>query len=167
MKNPTARQQARLLDSDDYTDLEEPLLVLRLASGPGTFVLSPLATSGKAGSTFTICANGIGDYDIVNIEATARAMRLMIRFPLLGPHLAAVLVADATITVTDISSLNEVTTDLNLPVMILTGGPSVAGKRRVSEISSVINESEFWDEEILVDCAIGYAQVGTNLMNAR
>ncbi|MEK9710205.1 MAG: hypothetical protein VW456_08175, partial [Alphaproteobacteria bacterium] len=69
---------------------------------------------------------------------------------------------DATITVTDISTLNEATTDLELAsddidrVALQLRADTV-----VSEISSIINGSEFWDEDIFGGLrAIGYAQVG-------
>ena len=69
----TVNEAAGLIDSDDYNSVSVGAIaqasIAGLASGSGTFTaVSPLATSGKgAGSTFTIRANGTGDYDIINI----------------------------------------------------------------------------------------------------
>ena len=69
---------------------------------------------------------------------------------------------DVTITVTDISALNEITTSLefatdNIDRLSL----QLQAQTVVDEISAIINESEFWDEEIFGGLrAIGYAQVG-------
>ena len=165
----TVSEAAGLLDSDDYNSISVGAIagasIDGLASGFGTFsAVSPLATSGKgAGSTFTIRANGIGDYDIVNIESNGTGYAVDDTISIAGTALGGSSSRnDATITVTDISTLNEVTTDLELASDdIDRAALQLQANTVVSEISSIINESEFWDEEIFGGLrAIGYAQVG-------
>ena len=165
----TVSEAAGLIDSDDYNSVSVGAIarasIAGLASGSGTFTaVSPQATSGKgAGSTFTIRTNGTGNYEIVNIDADGTGYAVDDTITIAGTALGGSTSRnDATITVTGISTLNEAKTDLELASDDID---RVALQLRagtvVSEISSIINGSEFWDEDIFGGLrAIGYAQVG-------
>ena len=92
----TVSEAAGLIDSDDYAPVSVGAIagasIEGLASGSGTFsAVSPLTTSGKGldlHSQSVPMAPVIITSSILN--PTARAMRLMIRLPLLGRRLAAV-----------------------------------------------------------------------------
>ena len=91
----TVSEAAGLIDSDDYNSVSVGAIagasIDGLASGSGTFESVPSQTTNGngTGSTFTIRANGIGNYEIINIDPMAPATQLMIRLPLLAPHLVA------------------------------------------------------------------------------
>ena len=165
----TVSEAAGLIDSDDYNTVPVGAIaganITGLASGSGKFsAVSPLATSGNgAGSTFTIRTKGTGDYEIVNIDADGSGYAVDDTITIAGAALGGTSsLNDATIKVTDISTLNETSTDLefasdDIDRAIL----QLRANTVVNEISSIINESEFWDEEIFGGLrAIGYAQVG-------
>ena len=162
-------EAAGLIDSDDYNSVPvgaiSGAIINGIAGGSGTFsAVSPLSTNGKgAGSTFTIRAHGNGDYEIINIESDGKGYEVDDTITIAGAKLGGSSSRnDATITVTDISSLNEITTNLELASDDIDRvALQLQANRVVGEISSIINGSEFWDEEIFGGLrAIGYAQVG-------
>ena len=165
----TVDEAAGLIDNDDYDSVSVGAIagakIHGIASGSGTFsAVSPLSTSGKGvGSTFTIRAHGSGDYEIVNIDSGGKGYVVDDLIKIAGTALGGSSSRnDVTITVTDISALNEITTSLefatdNIDRLSL----QLQAQTVVDEISAIINESEFWDEEIFGGLrAIGYAQVG-------
>jgi len=167
----TVSEAAGLIDHDDYNSVSVGAIagayIDGLASGSGTFsAVSPVATSGKgAGSTFTIRANGTGGYDIVNIESNGTGYAVDDTITIAGTALGGSSSRnDAIITVTDISTLNEITTDLELATDDIDRvALQLRAETMVDEISAIINGSEFWDEDIFGGLrAIGYAQVGYN-----
>ena len=165
----TISEAARLIDSDDYKLV--PLGAIsgaRIdghASGFGTFTsVSPKSTNGNgAGSTFTIQTDGSGNYEIANIDAGGKSYAVDDKITIGGTELGGVTDQnDATITVTDISSLSEATTNLEFASDDIDRlALQLRAETLVSEISAIINGSRFWDEEIFGGLrAIGYAQVG-------
>jgi hypothetical protein len=167
--NATVSEAAGLIDSDDYKSVSVGAIarasISGRASGSGTFTaVSPQATSGRGvGSTFTIRTNGTGNYEIVNIDADGTGYAVDDTITIAGTALGGSTSRnDATITVTDISTLNEATTDLELAADDIDRiALQLRAQTVVDEISGIINGSEFWDEEIFGGLrAIGYAQVG-------
>ena len=165
----TVSEAAGLIDGADYNSVPvgaiSGAIINGIAGGSGTFsAVSPLSTNGEgAGSTFTIRAHGNGDYEIINIESDGKGYAVDDTITIAGAMLGGSSSRnDATITVTDISSLNEITTNLELASDDIDRvALQLQANRVVSEISSIINGSEFWDEEIFGGLrAIGYAQVG-------
>ena len=167
--NATVSEAAGLIDSDDYNSVSVGAIarasIAGLASGSDTFTaVSPQATSGKgAGSTFTIRTNGTGNYEIVNIDADGTGYAVDDIITIAGTALGGSSSRnDATIIITDISTLNKTTTDLELATDDIDRlALQLQAQTLVDEISAIINGSEFWDEEIFGGLrAIGYAQVG-------
>ena len=165
----TVDEAAGLIDIDDYDAVSVGAIagakIHGIASGSGTFsAVSPLSTSGKGvGSTFTIRAHGNGDYEIVNIDSGGKGYEVDDVITIAGTALGGSSNRnDATITVTEISPLNEITTSLELAADDIDRiALQLTAQTVVDEISAIINESEFWDEEIFGGLrAIGYAQVG-------
>ena len=165
----TISEAAKLIDSDDYNLVPIGAIseasISGLASGSGTFTaISPTATSGNgAGSLFTINTEGYGNYNIVNIDAGGTRYAIDDIITIAGTELGGITDRnDATITITEISSLSETTTSLepardDIDRLAL----QLRAETLVSEISAIINGSRFWDEEIFGGLrAIGYAQVG-------
>ena len=167
--NATVSEAAGLIDSDDYNSVSVGAIarasIAGLASGSDTFTaVSPQATSGKgAGSTFTIRTNGNGNYEIVNIDADGTGYAVDDIITIAGTALGGSSSRnDATIIVTDISTLNKTTTELELATDDIDRlALQLQAQTLVNEISAIINGSEFWDEKIFGGLrAIGYAQVG-------
>ena len=165
----TISEAARLIDSDDYKLV--PLGAIsgaRIdghASGFGTFTsVSPKSTNGNgAGQTFTNQTDGSGNYEIVNIDAGGESCAVDDKITVGGTELGGITDRnDATITVTDISSLSEATTNLEFASDDIDRlALQLHAETLVNEISAIINGSRFWDEEIFGGLrAIGYAQVG-------
>ncbi len=121
-------------------------------------------TSGSgSGGVFTIRANGSGAYEIINIDADGKGYAVDDLITIAGTALGGSSSRnDATLTVTATSSLSETTTSLeaatdNIDRLAL----QLEAETVVRDISDIINESEFWDEDIFGGLrAIGYAQVG-------
>ena len=162
-------EAAGLINRDDYNSVSAGAIagtsITGVASGSGTFrSVSPLDTSGKgSGSTFTIRANGNGNYEIVNIESDGTGYAVGDKITVAGTALGGISSRnDANITVTDISTLNEFATDLELATDDIDRmALQLQAQSIVDEISAILNGSEFWDEEIFGGLrAIGYAQVG-------
>ena len=71
----TVSEAAGLIDSNDFNSVSVGAIaearISGLAAGSGTFSsLSPIVTSGSgSGAVFTIRANGLGAYEIINIDA--------------------------------------------------------------------------------------------------
>ena len=160
---------AELIDIDDYFSVPVGAILDANISGPasssGTFTsVSPIATTGSGvASTFTIQADGLGSYKIVDIEAEGSGYAVDDKIIISGADLGGITpLNDATVTVTGISNLNKLTTELELAnddIDRLT--LQLKAKQLVDDISAIINSSEFWDEEIFGGLrAIGYAQVG-------
>ena len=165
----TVSEAAKLIDSDDYNLVSVGAIseasISGLASGSGTFTaISPSTTSGNGtGSLFTIHTEGYGNYNIVNIVAAGTRYAIDDTITIAGTELGGTTDRnDATITITDISSLSETTTNLepardDIDRLAL----QLRAETLVSEISAIINGSRFWDEEIFGGLrAIGHAQVG-------
>jgi hypothetical protein len=165
----TVSEAAGSIDSDDYNSVSVGAIagtsITGIASGTGTFTnVSQQTTSGNGvGATFTIRTNGSGDYEIENIDANGTGYALDDKITIAGTALGGTTNRnDATITVNDISTLNETSTELKLASDDIDRvALQLRAKTLVNEISSIINGSEFWDEEIFGGLrAIGYAQVG-------
>ena len=165
----TVSEAAELIDNDDYNSVPVGAIagasIAGLASGSGTFAsVSPQTTNGNGnGSTFTIRADGIGSYDIINIDANGNGYAIDDTIVIAGTALGGNTNSnDAYITVTDISTLNEARTALELASDDIDRiALQLKADALVDEISAIINGSEFWDEEIFGGLrAIGYAQVG-------
>lgn len=165
----TVSEAAGLIDSDDYNSVSVGAIaearISGLAAGSGTFSsLSPTVTSGSgSGGVFTIRANGSGAYEIINIDADGSGYAVDDSITIAGTALGGSSSRnDATLTVTAISSFSETTTSLeaatdNIDRLAL----QLEAETVVRDISDIINESEFWDEDIFGGLrAIGYAQVG-------
>ena len=165
----TVDEAAGLIDSDDYNSVSVGAIsgasIDGMASGSGTFsAISPLSTNGNGtGATFTIRTDGSSDYEIVNIDSDGQGYEVGDVITIAGTALGGSSNPnDATITVTEISSLNEITTSLELAADDIDRiALQLTAQTVVNEISAIINGSEFWDEEIFGGLrAIGYAQVG-------
>ena len=165
----TVSAAAELIDADDY--FSEPVGAILSADisgsaiGSGTFTsVSPIETSGSGvASTFTIRANGSGSYEIVNIDSNGSDYAVDDNIVLAGTDLGgSTPINDASVRVTEISNLNELTTELDLASDDIDRlSLQLKADKIVDDISSIINGSEFWDEEIFGGLrAIGYAQVG-------
>ena len=165
----TVSEAAGLIDSDDYNSVSVGAIaearISGLAAGSGTFSsLSPTVTSGSgSGGVFTIRANGSGAYEIINIDADGSGYAVDDSITIAGTALGGSSSRnDATLTVTATSSLSKTTTSLeaatdNIDRLAL----QLEAETVVRDISDIINESEFWDEDIFGGLrAIGYAQVG-------
>ena len=165
----TVDEAAGLIDIEDYNSVSVGAIsgasIDGIASGSGTFsAISPVSTNGNgAGATFTIRTDGNSDYEIVNIDSDGQGYEVDDVITIAGTALGGSSNRnDATITVTKISSLNEVTTSLELAADDIDRiALQLRAQTVVDEISGIINGSEFWDEEIFGGLrAIGYAQVG-------
>ena len=165
----TVSEAAGLIDSDDYNSVSVGAIaearISGVAAGSGTFSsLSPTVTSGSgSGGVFTIRANGSGAYEIINIDADGSGYAIDDSITIAGTALGGSSSRnDATLTITATSSLSETTTSLeaatdNIDRLAL----QLEAETVVRDISDIINESEFWDEDIFGGLrAIGYAQVG-------
>ena len=148
----TVSEAAGLIDSDDYNTVPVGAIasasITGLASGSGKFsAVSPLGTSGNGtGSTFTIRTNGNGNYEIVNIDGNGTGYAVDDTITIAGVALGGTSSRnDATIKVTDISTLNESSTNLIFASDDLDRAAlQLRADTVVSEISSIINGSEFW-----------------------
>ena len=165
----TVSEAAELIDNDDYNSVPVGAIagasIDGLASGFGTFAsVSPQTTNGNGNSSaFTIRANGFGSYEIINIDADGFGYAVDDTITIAGTALGGTTSTnDAYITVTDISTLNEVRTALKLASDDIDRiALQLKAEAIVDEISAIINGSEFWDEEIFGGLrAVGYAQVG-------
>ena len=165
----TVDEAAGLIDSDDYDSVSVGAIsgagIDGIAVGSGTFsAISPMSTNGNGtGATFTIRTNGSSDYEIVNIDSDGQGYEVDDVITIAGTALGGSSNRnDATITVTEISPLNEITTSLELAADDIDRiALQLTAQTVVDEISAIINGSEFWDEEIFGGLrAIGYAQVG-------
>mgnify|MGYP001210356733 CR=1 FL=1 len=165
----TVSEAAGLINSDDYNSVSvgaiAEALISGLAAGSGTFSsVSPTETSGSgSGAVFTIRANGSGAYEIINIDADGSGYAIDDIITIAGTALGGSSSRnDATLTITTTSSLSETTTNLeaatnNIDRLAL----QLKAEKVVGDMSDIINESEFWDEDIFGGLrAIGYAQVG-------
>ena len=165
----TVSEAAGLINSDDYNSVSVGAIaetrISGLAAGSGTFSsVSPTETSGSgSGAVFTIRANGSGDYEIINTDADGGGYAIDDIITIAGTALGGSSSRnDATLTITATSSLSETTTNLkaatdNIDRLSL----QLKAETVVGDISDIINESEFWDEDIFGGLrAIGYAQVG-------
>jgi hypothetical protein len=165
----TVSEAAGLINSDDYNSVSVGAIaearISGLAAGSGTFSsVSPTETSGSgSGAVFTIRANGSGAYEIINIDADGSGYAIDDIITIAGTALGGSSSRnDATLTITTTSSLSETTTNLeaatnNIDRLAL----QLKAEKVVSDMSDIINESEFWDEDIFGGLrAIGYAQVG-------
>ena len=165
----TVDEAAGLIDIDDYNSVSVGAIssasIDGIASGSGTYTgISPTSTNGNGtGSTFTIRTDGSSDYEIVNIDSDGQGYEVGDVITIAGTALGGSSDRnDAIITVTEISSLNEITTSLEPAVDDIDRvALQLQAQSVVDEISAIINGSEFWDEEIFGGLrAIGYAQVG-------
>ena len=165
----TVSEAAGLINSDDYETMPVGAIaearISGLATGSGTFSsVSPTMTSGSgSGAVFTIRTNGSGAYEIINIDADGSGYAIDDSIKIVGTTLGGSTSRnDATLTITATSSLSETTTSLeaatdNIDRLAL----QLQAEKVVRDISEIINESEFWDEDIFGGLrAIGYAQVG-------
>jgi hypothetical protein len=165
----TVSEAAGLINSDDYETMPVGAIaearISGLAAGSGTFgSVSPIETSDSgSGAVFTIRANGSGAYEIINIDADGSGYAIDDSITIAGTALGGSSSRnDATLTITATSSLSETTTSLeaatdNIDRLSL----QLEAETVVRDISDIINESEFWDEDIFGGLrAIGYAQVG-------
>ena len=167
----TVSEAAGLIDSDDFNSVSIGAIARAsidgIASGSGSFsAVSPFNTSGNGtGSTFTIRAKGTGEYEILNIDANGNDYKIEDTITIAGTSLGGSSSRnDATITVTDVSTLNEIATDLELATDDIDRmALQLRAEKTVDEISAIINGSEFWDNDIFGGLrSIGYAQVGYN-----
>ena len=165
----TVSAAAELIDADDYFSVPVGAIlsaeISGSATGSGTFTsVLPIDTSGSGvASTFTIRANGSGSYEIVNIDSNGSDYAVDDTIVLAGADLGgSTPINDANVTVTGISNLNKLTTELDLASDDVDRlSLQLKADKIVDDISSIINGSEFWDEEIFGGLrAIGYAQVG-------
>ncbi|MDC3298805.1 hypothetical protein OAV31_01015, partial [bacterium] len=167
----TVSEAAGLIDSDDFNSVSIGAIARAsidgIASGFGSFsAVSPFNTSGNGtGSTFTIRAKGTGEYELLNIDANGNDYKIEDTITIAGTSLGGSSSRnDATITVTDVSTLNEIATDLELATDDIDRmALQLRAEKTVDEISAIINGSEFWDNDIFGGLrSIGYAQVGYN-----
>ena len=165
----TVSAASELIDADDYFSKPVGAIlsadISGSATGSGTFTsVSPIGTSGSGvASTFTIRANGSGSYEIVNIDSNGSDYAVDDTIVLAGADLGgSTPINDASVKVTEISNLNKLTTELDLASDDIDRlSLQLKADKIVDDISSIINGSEFWDEEIFGGLrAIGYAQVG-------
>ena len=165
----TVDEAAGLIDINDYNSVSVGAIsgasIDGIAVGSGTFsAISPVGTNGNGtGATFTVRTDGNGDYEIVNIDSDGQGYEVDDVITIAGTALGGSSNRnDANITVTKISSLNEVKTTLELAADDIDRiALQLRAQTVVDEISGIINGSEFWDEEIFGGLrAIGYAQVG-------
>ena len=165
----TVSAASELIDADDYFSKPVGAIlsadISGSATGSGTFTsVSPIETSGSGvASTFTIRANGSGSYEIVNIDSNGSDYAVDDTIVLAGADLGgSTPINDASVKVTEISNLNKLTTELDLASDDIDRlSLQLKADKIVDDISSIINGSEFWDEEIFGGLrAIGYAQVG-------
>ena len=165
----TVSAAAELIDADDYFSVPVGAIlsaeISGSATGSGTFTsVLPIDTSGSGvASTFTIRANGSGSYEIVDIDSNGSYYAVDDTIVLSGADLGgSTPINDANVTVTGISNLNKLTTELDLASDDVDRlSLQLKADKIVDDISSIINGSEFWDEEIFGGLrAIGYAQVG-------
>ena len=165
----TVSAAAELIEADDYFSTTVGAIlsadISGSASGSGTFTsVSPIETSGSGvASTFTIRANGSGSYEIVNIDSNGSDYAVDDTIVLAGTDLGgSTPINDASVKVTEISNLNKLTTELDLASDDIDRlSLQLKADKIVDDISSIINGSQFWDEEIFGGLrAIGYAQVG-------
>ena len=165
----TVSAASELIDADDYFSTPVGAIlsadISGSATGSGTFTsVSPIETSGSGvASTFTIRANGSGSYEIVNIDSNGSDYAVDDTIVLAGADLGgSTPINDASVKVTEISNLNKLTTELDLASDDIDRlSLQLKADKIVDDISSIINGSEFWDEEIFGGLrAIGYAQVG-------
>ena len=165
----TVSAAAELIEADDYFSTPVGAIlnadISGSAIGSGTFTsVSPIETNGSGvASTFTIRANGSGSYEIVNIDSNGSDYAIDDNIVLAGTDLGgSTPINDASVRVTEISNLNELTTELDLASDDIDRlSLQLKADKIVDDISSIINGSEFWDEEIFGGLrAIGYAQVG-------
>ncbi len=165
----TVSAAAGLISADDYFSVPVGAIlsaeVSGIATGSGTFTsVSPIDTSGSGvASTFTIRANGSGSYEIVNIDSNGSDFAVDDTIVLAGSDLGgSTPFNDANVAVTGISTLHKLATELNLASDDVDRlSLQIKANKIVGDISSIINGSEFWDEEIFGGLrAIGYAQVG-------
>ena len=162
-------EAAELIDNEDYFSVPVGAIlsanISGSASGSGTFSsVSPVATSGSgAASTFTIRTDGSGGYEIVNIDSEGNGHAIDDTIIVAGTDLGgSTPLNDATVTVTGVSTLNKITTELKLANDDIDRlNLQLKANKIVSDISAIISGSEFWDEEIFGGLrAIGFAQVG-------
>ena len=152
----TVDEAAGLINSDDYNSVSVGAIsgasIDGIAVGSGTFsAISPVSTNGNGtGATFTIRTDGNSDYEIVNIDSDGQGFEVDDVITIAGTALGGSSNRnDATITVTEISSLNEITTSLELAADDIDRiALQLTAQTVVDEISAIINGSEFWDEEI-------------------
>jgi hypothetical protein len=165
----TVSEAAGLIDSDDYDTMPVGAIaearISGLAAGSGKFgSVSPIKTSGSgSGAVFTIRANGFGAYEIINIDANGSGYAIDDSLTIAGTALGGSSSRnDATMTITATSSLSETTTSLEVATDDIERlSLQLEAETVVGDISDIINESEFWDEDIFGGLrAIGYAQVG-------
>ena len=162
-------EAAGLITSDDFET--EPVGAIAnarisgLAAGSSTFnsVSSTVTNGSGSGAVFTVRSNGSGAYEIINVDAGGSGYAVDDSITIAGAALGGSSSRnDATLTITATSSLSETTTNLvaaadNMDRMAL----QLQAETLVDDISDIINDSEFWDEEIFGGLrAIGYAQVG-------
>ena len=165
----TVNEAAGLINIDDYNSISVGAIaearISGLAAGSATFSsVSPTLTSGTgSGAVFTIRANGSGGYEIINIDANGSGYTIDDSITISGTALGGSSSSnDATLTITATSSLSETTTTLNAATDNIDRlALQLEAETVVRDISDIINESEFWDEDIFGGLrAIGYAQVG-------
>ena len=165
----TVSAAAELIDVDDYFSKPVGAIlsaeISGLATGSGKFTsVSPIDTSGSGvASTFTIRADGSGNYEIVNIDSNGSNYAVDETIVLAGSDLGgSTPFNDASVAVTGISKLSKLTTEFDLASDDVDRlSLQLQANKIVGDISSIINGSEFWDEKIFGGLrAIGYAQVG-------
>ena len=165
----TVSEAAGLINSDDYETKQVGAIanarISGLAAGSGTFnsVPSNVTNGSGSGAAFTIRSNGSGAYEIIDVDAGGSGYAIDDTITIAGATLGGSSSRnDATLTITATSSFNETTTNLvaaadNIDRLAL----QLQAETLVDDISDIINDSEFWDEEIFGGLrAIGYAQVG-------
>ena len=165
----TVSEAAGLINSDDYETKQVGAIanahISGLATGSSTFnsVSSNVTNGSGSGAAFTIRSNGSGAYEIIDVDAGGSGYAIDDTITIAGATLGGSSSRnDATLTITATSSFNETTTNLvaaadNIDRLAL----QLQAETLVDDISDIINDSEFWDEEIFGGLrAIGYAQVG-------
>ena len=146
----TVNEAAGLIDSDDYNSVSVGAIsgarIDGIARGSGTFSsTSPLSTNGDGtGATFTIRTDGNGDYEIVNINSDGQGYKVDDLITIAGTDLGGSSNHnDAIITVTEISSLNEIATSVELAADDIDRlALQLQAQTVVDEISAIINRSE-------------------------
>ncbi len=168
-------KSAGIIDADDYNASSVGAIntvdITGLAAAAETFEnVVPSSTSGVGlGASFTIHADGAGSYNVTNIvsDGTGYAIGDKVTVPgnLLGGQTSK---NNAVLEVTSISSLTEqlLLDELGNEIEFASDdierqGLQLEAANLVTEVTKIINGSEFWDEEIFSGLrAVGYAQVG-------